>query len=47
MPYSITCPAKIITLAIALVLFILVVILWEFAMVPDAYILLSSQEEVV
>ena len=45
MPYSITCFNKILTLAIAPFLFILVGILCEFAMVPGAYILLSPQEE--
>ena len=45
MPYNITCFNKILTLAIAPFLFILVGILCEFAMVPGVYILLSSQEE--
>ena len=41
MPYSITCLTKILTLAIALVLFISVCVLCEFAMLPDFYMLLS------
>ena len=45
MPYSITCSTKILTLAMAPFLFILVCILYEFAMVPGVYILVSPQEE--
>ena len=45
MPYSIICFTKILTLAIAPFLFILVDILCEFAIVPVVYILLSPQEE--
>ena len=45
MPYSINCSTKILTLAIALFLLILIGVLWEFTMVPDVYILLSPQEE--
>ena len=41
MPYSITCLTKILTLAIALVLFISVCVLCEFGMLPDFYMLLS------
>ena len=47
MSYSITCSTKILTLAIAPLLFILVDVLREFAMVPGVYILLSPQEEEV
>ena len=48
MPYSITCSAKILTLAIVPLLFILVGILCEFAMVQRVYILpMSLQEEVM
>ena len=43
MPYNITCSTKILTLAIAPFLFILVDVLCEFAMVPGVYILLSSR----
>ena len=41
MPYCITCSTKILTLATAPFLFILVGVLCEFAMVPSGYILLS------
>ena len=44
MSYSITCSTKVLTLAKAPVLFNSVVILCEFAMLPDAYILLSPLE---
>ena len=44
MPYSITCSTKILTLAIAPFLFILVDVLGELAMLPGVYILLSFQE---
>ena len=44
---SIICSAKILTLAIVPFLSTLVGVLCEFAMVPDVYILLSSQEEEV
>ena len=47
MRYSITYCTKILSLAIASFLFILVGVLCEFAMVPGVYILLSSQEEEV
>ena len=47
MPYSITDSNKRFTLAIAPFLFILFSVLCECAMVPDVYILLSSQEEEV
>ena len=47
MPSSITRSTKILTLAIATFLFILVSVLCEFAMVPDVKILLSLQEEEV
>ena len=43
MPYTITCSCKVFALAKALVLFISVDVLFEFAMLPDLYILLSSQ----
>ena len=45
MPYSITYSTKILTLAIAPFLFILIGILCEFAIVSGVYTLLSSQEE--
>ena len=45
MPYSISCSAKIVTLVIAPFLFLLVGTLYEFVMVPVAYILLFLQEE--
>ena len=45
MPYSITCSTKILTLAIAQFLFILVGVLCVFSVVPGVYILLSHQEE--
>ena len=47
MPYSIICYTKILTLAIATFLFILGGVLYEFAMVPSVYILLSPQKEQV
>ena len=47
MPYSITCSTKILTLATAPLLFILVGVHCEFAMVPGVYILLFPQEEEV
>ena len=47
MPYCIICFAKILTLAIAPFLFILVGVVCEFAIVPGVYILLSPQEEEV
>ena len=47
MSFSITCSTKVLTLAIALFMFILVGILYEFAVVPGVYILLSPQEEKV
>ena len=47
MPCSITCSTKILTLAVAPFLFILVGVIFEFAMMPDVYILWSPQEEEV
>ena len=47
MPYIIICSIKILTLATATFLFILVGILCKFAMVPGVYILLSPHEEEV
>ena len=47
MPYCINCFTKILTLAIAPFLFILVGIICEFAIVIGVYILFSSQEEKV
>ena len=47
MPFSITCSNKILTLAIAPFLFILVDVLCEMAMVPGVYILLFPQEKEV
>ena len=47
MPYSITCSSKILTLAIASCLFVLIGIFYEFAMVPSVYILSFPQEEEV
>ena len=47
MPYNFICSTKILTLAMALFLFILVGAFCEFAMVLGEYILLSSQEEEV
>ena len=47
MPYRIICFTKILALAIAPFLFILVGVICEFAIVSDAYILLSPQEEEV
>ena len=47
MPYRIICFTKIFILAIAPFLFILVVIICEFAIVLGVYILLSPQEEKV
>ena len=47
MSYCIICFTKILTLAIAPFLFILVGIVCEFAIVPGVYILLSPQEEKV
>ena len=47
MSYSNNCYTKIFTLAIAPFLFISVGVLCEFAMVQDAYILVSLQEEEV
>ena len=47
MPSSITCSTKILTLAIAPFLFILVGVLCEFAMMSGVYILLFPQEEEV
>ena len=47
MPYCIICFTKILTLAIAPSLFILVGVVCEFAIVPGVYILLSPQEEEV
>ena len=47
MPYCIICFTKILTLAIAPFLFILVGVVCEFAIVPGVYILLSPQEEEV
>ena len=44
MPYSITCSTETLTLAITPILFILVGVLCEFAVVPAVYILLSPQE---
>ena len=45
MPDSITCSSKILTLAIAPFLFILVGVLFEFAMVSGVYILLSLRKK--
>ena len=45
MPFTIPCSTKILTLVIALFLFILVGVLYEFAMGPGIYVLLSPQEE--
>ena len=45
MPCSIPCSTKILTLVIALFLFILVGVLYEFAMGPGIYVLLSPQEQ--
>ena len=45
MPYGISCITKILTLAKVNILFILVDVLCEFAMVPGVCILLSPQEE--
>ena len=45
MSYRIICFTKILTLAIAPFLFILVGVVCEFAIVPGVYILLSPQEE--
>ena len=47
MPYRIICFTKILTLAIAPFLFILVGVISEFTIVPGVYILLSPQEEEV
>ena len=47
MPSSITCSTKNLTLEIAPFLFILVGVLWEFAIVTGVYILLFPQEEEV
>ena len=47
MPYRIICFTKILTLATAPFLFILVGVICEFAIVPGVYILLSPQEEEV
>ena len=47
MAYSITCSTKILFLAIAPILFILVCVLCEFMMVLDVYILLSPKEDEV
>ena len=47
MPYRIICFTKILTLAIAPFLFILVGVVCEFAIVPGVYNLLSPQEEQV
>ena len=47
MPYRIICFTKILTLAIASFLFILVGVIYEFAVVSGVYILLSPQEEEV
>ena len=46
MPYSITCSTKILTLAISQFLFILVGVLFEFAMVPGVYILFFPQRHI-
>ena len=43
-PCSITCSTETLTLAITPILFILVGVLCEFAVVPAVYILLSPQE---
>ena len=43
--YRIICFTKILTLAIAPFLFILVGAICEFAIIPDVYILFSPQEE--
>ena len=47
MPYPITCSTKILTLAIAPFLFILVGVICELDIVPGVYILLSPQEKEV
>ena len=47
MPYCITCSTKVLTLAIASFLFILVNVIYEFGMVLSVYILLSPQEDKV
>ena len=47
MPYRIICFTRILTLAIASFLFILVDVVCEFAIVPGVYILLSLQEKEV
>ena len=47
MRYCITCSNKILTLAVAPFLFILVDVICEFVMVPSVYILSSVQEEEV
>ena len=46
MPYSITCSTKILTLAIAPFLFVLLRVLCRFAIVSSVFILLSPREEV-
>ena len=45
MPYCITCSTKVLTLARASFLFILVDVIYEFGMVLSVYILLSPQED--
>ena len=47
MSYNITCSTRILNLALTPVLFMLVGVLCEFAMLLDVYILLSSAEEEV
>ena len=47
MPYRIICFTTNLPLAIASFLFILVGVIFEFAIVPGVYILLSPQEEEV
>ena len=47
MPYRIICFTKILTVAIAPFLFILVGVICKFAIVPGVYILFSPQEEEV
>ena len=44
MPYRIICFTKILTLAVAPFLFILVGVVFEFAVVPDVYILLLRKK---
>ena len=47
MPYRIICFTKILTLAVAPFLFILVGVICEFAIVPVVYILFTPREEEV